>query len=150
MLEYCVNGQIIQAVRCAPREGRHFGRELTEVDTQNMRINEWIAEHMGLIRLSCSTLSSLYTYLTRLSGLYGSISPCLECVVVAFFLQPGPSLPYQHLGKTYEFILIGGASVGVGLVLARLDVHLARRLLQQALADVDEAVQVLHGGHVNG
>ena len=27
--------------------------ELTEVDTQNMRINEWIAEHMGLIRLSC-------------------------------------------------------------------------------------------------
>jgi macrodomain Ter protein organizer (MatP/YcbG family) len=53
LLDYCVNRQIIQAVRCAPRERVDTLEELTEVDTQNMRINEWIEEHMELITLSC-------------------------------------------------------------------------------------------------
>ena len=73
----------------------------------------------------------------------------LHQCAVAFLLKFCPSLIYQHPGEMDQLLLIG-APVSIWFVLAGLNVHLAHRLLQQRLADIDEAVQVLPSRHVDG
>ena len=73
---------------------------------------------------------------------YRTCPSILHQCAVAILLKSCPSLIYQLPGEMDQLLLIG-APISVWFVLASLNVHLAHRLLQQRLADIDEAVQVL-------